>query len=238
MGYKHPALTEIYSEIGFEHGTFGPAQFLPLVATLGELGYSSVEMQPNPVIRHDTGIPLPVIQSKILCWSPDKKSKLIQLADNTLVLNLPGAYTGWVNFRGEVEKILNVLELAGVRSFYSISLNTADQLNTQDPEFRIGKYLNCGGKRIPEIFKESREAVDITMGRGVLEQNGFNRQLRIAVRILSDSSQNIQFNSTFNNRLDGKPILSHLENLHTESNESFESLITDTVRNQIMGGKK
>lgn len=241
MGYKNPALTEIYSEFQFENGTFGPAQFLPLLPLFAELGFAAVEMQAATEVKGlDIGKPSPQLVAKILLWSgEEERRKLIQVSQDNLTVNSPGKYEGWETFLELIRTLLRIVERSGISisTLSTVSLNTIDEIHVEDPEFSIGKYLNCGGPRIPSVFHEVAEPVDMTLGRGILSMNGFNRQLRVAVRT-EGPNQRILLTSIFKNRLDGRAPLEVLEMLHDESTASFKSLVSPTTENEVMGGMK
>lgn len=75
------------------------------------------------------------------------------------------------------------------------------------------------------------------MGQGFPSADGFNKAVRITVRTLDNDVQ-FQIVATFG-RADWQSDFDTLMNgLHDESVECFESLITDRVRNEVMGGQR
>jgi hypothetical protein len=96
-------------------------------------------------------------------------------------------------------------------------------------------YVNCGGKIVPEWYKGSRETLDITLGRALVKEDTWNRQ--IIVRVRRREPVSIEFRVGLHNVVGSSERWKDvLETLHDESNQVFESLITDTTRNEIMGG--
>ena len=115
-------------------------------------------------------------------------------------------------------------------------LQTIDNFSVNREGFSLGQYLNCGGDKVPAWYQNSNESADITLGKGFLEEDMKNRQIKIGIRKQKDSFS-VRIDSIFHNKLNTNRDLNEvLEELHAESNESFESMITDKVRNEIMKG--
>lgn len=89
---------------------------------------------------------------------------------------------------------------------------------------------------MPRWYHDASVSSDITLGRGLLRDDGRNRQIRIAVRVDATQVQ-IQINSVFHDGLgSSESVDGRLAQLHDESTRTFEGLITDTTR-ALMGGE-
>jgi uncharacterized protein (TIGR04255 family) len=239
VSYVKPILIEIYSETHFESGSFPPDQFFDVVPRLKEIGFSEVEIGEVGLIAVDaeeqqvthSNVP------RIRCWTKDR-SRLVQLSEDVVVVNLVGEYPGWDAFRDLFSSAHDTLPDPLVsRKVESLSLNTIDRLRVPRQGYRLGRYLACGGKFLPEWYSESTEAVDITLGRGILQEDGFNRQFRFKVRVKAEVSAEIR--STFHDLVQAQLSLHKaLEKLHDESSRAFEEMITNETRHSVMGGEK
>jgi hypothetical protein len=130
----------------------------------------------------------------------------------------------------------NLLQVVGeAADFDSGSLQTIDQLDVPRSGFQVGRYLVCGGEYIPGTYQSSSEPCDISLGRGLLPSDGFNRQLQLSVKA-DGPKMRIRWHATFTNRLRGASVAQRLEDLHNESTKMFEAMITDETR-QFMEGE-
>jgi uncharacterized protein (TIGR04255 family) len=150
-----------------------------------------------------------------------------------VVFNQVGQYLGWNDFKANMGQLVQVI--GDESSFDSVSLQTIDQLEVPRSEFTLGRYLVCGGTYVPGLYESSAEPCDISLGRGLLASDGFNRQLQVKVTSVG-SGMRVRWHATFTNKLQGNSIAAKLEALHSESNEMFESMITDDTR-RFMGGQ-
>lgn len=243
MSYKKPILTEIYATIFLVKGTLTQTKFFDIIPKIKESGLTEIEVgqikqislskaQDNLEELLHTSIP------RIRCWN-DNKTQLVQLSPDRLIINQVGEYLGWDKFESFFNKNLTLVkESLGSISYKSLLLNTIDNLTIPKKEYSLGKYLNCGGNKIPEWYRGSKEAIDISLGRGLLEVDHQNRQIQVKVRI---QNENVHINivSIFHDEIvDNMSITDSLNKLHLESSESFESIITDFTRNKIMEGIK
>jgi uncharacterized protein (TIGR04255 family) len=231
MGYKKPTIIEIYIECFLAPSTLTVSRLFEIVPVLKEKGFTDIELQPSFQVA--TGEPN--LQPRIRCWSGDRK-KLIQLSQDNLVVNLVGDYPGWRAFTELLESAVSaVCNSIGEFAIVSMNLNTIDRFSVPVKSYVFDHYVNCGGKMVPEWYKGSREALDITLGRGLVKEDTWNRRINVKVRRRDPVV--IEFRVGLHNVVtSGKSWKAVLETLHDESNEIFESLITDSTRSEIMGG--
>lgn len=237
MAYKKPILIEIFSELHLAEGGLAPAGFFELVPALKEAGLSEVELAQvetlavNPAQREVRQHTAP----RVMCWSGDR-TKLVQLSPDLVVVNQLGQYLGWGAFEdlfGRVKGIL-VARLGAVAPT-SLSLNTIDSMSPPREDFTVGKYLDCGGMFVPRWYHDVASSADITLGRGLLREDGLNRQLRIAIRVDAATAK-VQMNAVFHNALTASDSVDGtLSALHDESTRTFEGVIADGTRT-LMGG--
>ncbi len=237
MSFRNPALVEIFAEAHFEPGSFPSSRFFDVVPKLKSIGFTDVGI--------DSAIGPEVIESpelllqpppRIRCWSP-KRNRLVQLWPDTLAVNLVGPYPGWDDyfrlFRTVHEAVRSII---GAVQLDTLALHTIDKFVVPIAMFTAGKYLQCGGVRIPAWYSDTRQAFDITLGKGLLKTDGFNRVLRIAGRP-AEETFTIQITSLFHDAAHGKSAEELLSTLHEESNVSFYSLVTQTTVDEVMGGR-
>jgi uncharacterized protein (TIGR04255 family) len=236
MSYNKPILTEIFSELYLEQSTLSPSLFFELVPALKKCGFTQIEfaeaanLQSTQFGRQLTRVP------RVRCWSDDRR-RLVQLSPDLVVANQVGEYLGWQAFRELFSSVKSVLQSQSLLRVRSLSLNTTDQLKVPATGFVLGAYLECGGTMIPSWFKQASGPADIIYGKGDVATDGFNRQLQLSVQ-RNSSEMLLRAQLIFHDRVSAPDDLeSKLEGLHQESNQSFESLITDRVRH-LMGGTK
>ena len=237
MGYKEPILVEIFLELHLPEGRLTPASFFDLVPALKE-EFPEVEIQQveNIALYPAVGEVTRTATPRVRCWSKER-TRLVQLSPDLVVVNQVGQYLGWKAFEDHFGSVKAVLDHAmGRVDVTSISLNTLDSMVTPREGFAVGTYLNCGGNVVPGWYRDATSSCDITLGRGVLRDDGFNRQIRIAIRVDATQAQ-IKMNAVFHDKLGpGVSIDQNLDRLHKESNRTFEDIITATTR-QRMGGR-
>jgi uncharacterized protein (TIGR04255 family) len=230
----------MYIEVYFEPGSFAPPRFFDLVPKLKDIGFADVEFGNVGRVRIDPlegsleGGTIP----RIRCWSVDRK-RLVQLSPDTVFVNLVnivGEYPGWDEFHSLFCSVNEAVQsTVGRPRIDTLSLNTIDELRVPLSNFVVGKYLDCGGKRIPAWYADTKEAFDIILRKGVLKTDGFNRLLNVAGRPSTDVFL-LRILSEFHNVRGETRVEELLSTLHEESNESFESLLTKTTRDEVMGG--
>jgi len=217
MGYPTPILKEIYSEIWIEQNILTPPVFFEVVPKLKEIKLNKVEfgevvgiaLHPKRTVEQQT-VP------RVRCWS-DSQENLVQLSPNIVVVNQLHNYKGWKAFREFFENVLNTLKpIVTPNHINSISLNTVDILKTPRKDFSFERYLNCDGPNLPKWYKGFSGSCDLTMGKG-FKPEGKN----MLVHLTSIFHDKLKTSGNWQDLL---------EQLHQESNHSFESLITDETR--------
>jgi uncharacterized protein (TIGR04255 family) len=242
VSFDKPALVEIFVEIHLEPGSFPPPQFFDVVPKIKGLGFADVEMgSVDRVAVNEAASPesagelLLQTAPRIRCWSGDRH-RLVQLWPDTIAVNLVGKYPGWDDYSRLFNDVCDAVRtVTGHLPIEMLALHTIDQIDVPLAGFTVGKYLQCGGKRIPSWYADTAQAFDITLGKGLLKTDGFNRVLKIAGRA-ADETFTIRILSVFQDTIKAKSIEQSLSDLHDESNESFYSLITPTTANQVLGG--
>jgi len=163
MGYKKPTIIEIYIECFLAPSTLTVSRLFEVVPALKEKGFTDIELQPS----FQVGIGEPNLQPRIRCWSEGRK-KLVQISEDNLIVNLVGEYPGWPEFTELLESAVSVVgSRTGEFAIASMNLNTIDRFSVPVNSYVFDRYVNCGGKIVPEWYKGSRDARDITLGRGV-----------------------------------------------------------------------
>lgn len=234
--YKKPVLAEIFSEITLEQGSLDDSQYFDLVPIFKEKGFTNVEMGKSFSTPTDANQAEIALVPRVRCWD-STKTRLVQVARDLLVVNLVGNYSGWPGFQNLFEIGFNALtSVISKEKIRSISLHTIDKWKVPASDFTFSKYLNAGGKRIPAWYSDVKDPCDINLGRGFLNRDGYNKKLNIALR-RSEEGYEFRITSEFHQAVKkGQVINELLGRLHDESNESFESIITDITREQVMGG--
>lgn len=228
LGYKHPLLLEIFSELRFAQGTLPHGRVIEMVSALGKKVPGSVEFGQLLV---PGGPQPPNIAPTVRHWSDDRKV-LFQFSQDLVVLNQVQQYKGWDAFLVLFRTLRGVLEDAFGKQLpvSSLSLNTIDRLEIRQTEFRLGEYLNCDGTLIPSCYSDAQEPFDIVMGRGVVAVNGRNRQIRLAGR-REQAVFAVQMEVHLERSVaSASAMAATLEELHTESTDLFESMITAKTR--------
>lgn len=239
VSYHSPIIIEIYAELSLQPGSLPFERFFDLVPKLRSFGFPVVERGEIP--EDDPSSAVGSRAEMIRCWSEDRL-RLVQIAQDTIVMNLvspDGSYPGWRTFIDSlVTPALSVISSAVPECQpQSVSLSTIDRADIdRTPSFTLGDYLNCGGPRIPSILADTTIAFAYDAGQGVLAIDGFNRQLHISGGPARDAFI-IHIHTVFQVRAGAvAEVIPTLEKLHSESNESFESLITERMRTEVMKG--
>lgn len=238
MAYRKPTLIETYVELHLGRGSLTEGQFFDVVPALKKLGYDDIELTTVGLsLDIKQGRPAPREKQRVRCWKPGRR-ELVQVGEDLLVVNLTGEYPGWDAFLKIFSEAQSAL-IEGLSRIQikSINLGSIDRFEVPIDDYSFSSYFDVGGKVVPAWYSNSREAIDIDLGSGILESDGRNRQIHIDVRIADSVIIGIrcQFHDAVSS---GADLDSVLAQLHDESNEAFESIITDSVREQIMGGKK
>ena len=244
MSYSRPIIIELFAELFFEPGSFQFAQFFDVVPSLHDLGFTEVESAEVAQFEADTAtqqIRPAVRQPRVTCWSSDR-TRLVQLIPDNIVMNLvsPDAtYPGWNTFLTTVvhPAIESVKRLKSRPRVASVALNAVDRFTFRLSDGPLGEYLNCGGPRIPAILADTVQPFDYDIGRGLLPVNARNRQIHI--NGWPDATEyTVNIHTVFHEKLgDDEYPEAKLEKLHDDANATFETLITDRLRNEIMKGR-
>lgn len=239
MAYRKPTLTETYSELRLTQGSLTEARFFELVPKVKEKGFTEIEFAAVGLsLEIKEGRPFPREQQRVRCWKPGR-TQLVQVGEDLLVINLTGQYPGWDAFLSLFHQGREALSegLPDVE-VDSLSLVTIDKFLVEKDAFSASSHLNVGGPIIPGWYSNTPESLDINLGKGLLAVDGRNRQVNINVKAGSDPVS-VTIRSQFVDKLPpGSDLNEVLERLHKESNATFESLITDRLRSEIMGGAK
>jgi uncharacterized protein (TIGR04255 family) len=225
--YRKPLLVEVYSELQLEPQLAAPAIF--------EIARGLADVVPNTELGHVSAIGgFPALLPALKCWDGAHK-RLVQLCASTVVVNQVGEYLGWTVFEQLFQRVhAQLARVAPSGAILSISLHALDQLRVPEEEFRLGAYLKCGGRFLPQYYAEVSEPCDYHLGRGALATDNFNRQVHVTLRH-EDKSMIVQMETVFQDRLrPDRSVASLLDQLHREATDTFEELITDETR-RLMG---
>lgn len=240
MGYRNPTLTEILAELHLEAGTLPEKSFMSLARELAACGFEDQEFMNAVIIENQDQEqePEPKVVPRIRCWDRERV-RLVQLSPDVVYANLIGEYPGWEKFVEHMQTtrtaIANALNIQV--QFTRVDLTTIDKWKVGLEGFTIGQYLDCDGPFIPRWYSEVGVSSDIILGQGFHHKDGFNKKLHITIRT---SEHNVQFQirATFGVTGEQMDFDALMDRLHKEAVQCFESLITDKVRNEVMGGKK
>ena len=242
MSYKRPVIVEIYADLYLEAGTLPFGRFFEVVPQLQKNGFPVVEAADVSMVEGTSPSGQVGATHRVRCWSEDR-SRLVQLAPDNVAMNLvspDGTYPGWDAFISSVTSptLQSLAVSLGSWNPQSVGLHVLDRVTVSySPAFSLGTYLNCGGPRIPSILGDTAVAFDYDIGRGLLQIDGKNRQIHMSGRVNRDVYL-IEMHSVLHDRVaDRGDLGATLDRLHDESVEWFESLITDTMRNDVMQGE-
>lgn len=241
MAYKRPLLRELIAEVSLAPGSLPEASFLSLANCLTASGLSIPEFRSFTSLSViDPLLPPQARQGPRLKLWNQEKSKLVQYSPDEFFLHLIGPYLGWDAFL-DLQALAEDAVLSSVSApldIKAVSLIALDEMKVEKSSFTLGEYLHCGSKFVPSWYGNSTEAVDISLGRGLLESDGYNTSVQIAVRPDSSDLVSIELQSSFRILVSpGHGLRDTLELLHSKSLEAFEEMITDKTRDQIMGGR-
>jgi len=241
VNYKKPTLVEIYTELFFSREFLTPEKFFDIVPKIKEIGMGTVEVGQPLMVRGETikgdNIEQQIAPTpRVRCWNSDK-SQLVQLSQDLLVVNLVGNYPGWEEYRSLFDSILDKLRaLSPTLKVKALALHTIDKFSRPQKDFELSDYLNVGGPLIPSWYKSAKTPLDITLGKGFLEADGFNEQFRCSLR-RGPENFDLKATTAFKKMISsGEEITTVLEDLHADSTRCFESWITDKTRGEVMGG--
>ncbi len=118
-----------------------------------------------------------------------------------------------------------------------LDLTAIDKWKVASEGFTIGKYLNCGGPFIPRWYSDVSVSSDISLGQGHHRIDGFNKKVNAKV-VTSVDQVEFTLNTSFGVTRPERPFDELIEDLHRQSVDCFEGMITDLVRDGIMGGRR
>lgn len=239
--YNNPTLKEMYVQIDFDKSSLTTEDVFKVASEVMKMGFTETQTVPvNQVTITPTGVAQELaIQQRFRFWKPDK-TLLIQVMPQQLIMNQVGQYIGWTNFSKNLFEVVSKISNAGLKNSIkpsSLLLCAIDGFLAPEKDFKLGRFLNCEGKILPQYYKDTKHSLDISYGKGFLESDGYNRQLTLSARHIPPKFE-VNFQTIFQNKFSSmSDMKSTLEDLHDESNDFFEDMITDFFRNEIMGGK-
>lgn len=239
MGYTNPTLTEIFTELHLEENTLPEKSLMTLARELATSGFDDQEFMQAIIESQDqVQEPEPKIVPRIRCWDRER-IRLVQLSPDAVFLNLIGEYPGWGKFSEHVRTTRELLAAALKKNVEParVEFTTIDKWKVDLAGFTIGQYLNCGGSFIPAWYSDVSVSSDISLGQGFHHKDGFNKRVKVTVRISEDD---VQFQILITSGVTGQrgDFDKLMDQLHIESIQFYEEIITDKVRNEVMGGKK
>ena len=228
MPYANPSLTEIFVELRTEPGGLGLQESSQIATKL--------QTRLGAPMEWTQAVGPGLIEPRIRCWSTERR-ELVQLGPDLFVVNRLGPYLGWDSFMELFGWALGVVtEVSPAFTPATVALSTVDGIDAPRDGFTMGRYLACGGRFVPGWYADVRDASDINLGRGTIDENAYNRQASIAVRMAPERAL-VQLNVMLQERIGGtSDLLGVLARLHDESNQMFEDIISDGTR-ALMGGK-
>lgn len=250
MAYQKPLLKEIVATLHLRERSLAPPDFFELVPRLLQRGFSKVEIpgMPVPVSVGPAAIERPAGQSmleqlspQIRCWTEDN-SRLVQLSVDRISVNhvVKNEYLGWQKYRQQAFDVVfeAFTQTKGTPAVQAVEMVAIDELQVPSDGFTLGRYLNCGGNKLPRWYHDKSASCDITMGLGFVNLDGFNYRYSIRTRH-KDSQASVKIESAFVQSVPaGRTAIDVLEELHAMSNAHFEDLITDYTRTEVMGGAR
>jgi uncharacterized protein (TIGR04255 family) len=231
VSYKKPLLIEILVEIHLEVGSFHFQQIVSVLPRLHELGFSTVEW--DQAVRPKEQSQELELSPRVRCWSEDRK-RLVQLSPDLLVVNQLGHYNGWAKFKETVMDVARVsMESLRLPPARFLALKTIDQLEAPADGFSVGRFFKCDGETLPRSLSFLSVACDLNWGSGLVQKDGFNRSVVLAVKPPSEGGQvDSRLLCTFQRKLEGE-IGVLLDALHDDAVKTFEGLITDETRRRM-----
>jgi len=232
MSYKKPIIVEIYTRIFLNNGQLSNSRILDFACSLKEIGYTNNDI----VLASEPSTGTNEFTSRIRCWDQEK-IKLIQLSKDTIIFNYVKEYPGWTAFKEFVKEGLDALDKNINTNFQSVDIRTIDTFEIPDDSYRFGDWINCKSDKIPAWYNDSTDTIDITMGKGSIKSDCQNRQLLLSAR-KEGGKVRFKIEAAFHDRKHHDDLFSMMDTFHQESNHTFESIITDRVRIEIMEGKQ
>lgn len=167
MKYKNPSIVEALCELTFAPETpWDSTIFGRLYERVkdnfpqreeGEMLTATLTMSLQP-----TQAPAPPQMQRTprMVFSRDNRTRLVQVAERVLTINVLAPYPGWCEFRpmilAAMDAYRNVTEIPAASQ---IVLRYLDRFETEDEQSRLGDWLNCNGSLFPKDLAEQSLAV-------------------------------------------------------------------------------
>jgi uncharacterized protein (TIGR04255 family) len=239
MSYKKPTLIEQYLEFSFKKDTISQSMMFDIVPLIKGIDLDNIEITNIDQALLLEGQIQKASIPRFRCWSKDRNS-LVQLSPDQVIINKVGKYLGWTDFSELYTKTLVALEpKVKINDIQAVTFTTIDLFQEPMHNFLIDKFLNCNGAIIPQWYNNVKEPIDIAIGKGFLPNDGYNKQIKIAGRKLNEEYQ-IHITSLFQKKVNISNVESlkkEIEELHDDSNYTFEAMITEYLRENILGGQ-
>ncbi|MFN0274267.1 MAG: TIGR04255 family protein [Chitinophagales bacterium] len=228
MSYKNPILAEIYVEFFLIEPASSNDQ-LDLVQILKSNGYDNITL-PNEI--YNLSPPQKTINTKYIRCMNETGDKLIQVSPQVFVMNAIGNYKGKDDFFTFFHSGVNYLKETNLfNSINGLSLNTIDRLDVVlNDNFLFQDYINCEGEIVPKWYKGSIYPIDINYGKGVPGKDEYNKQVKLSGRI-NDDKYSFELQTLLRFQIEDTTLIENFFNdIYVESNQIFENVITDKVR--------
>jgi len=229
---------EIVADLYLEPGSLPEKSLMAIARELAEHDLDDLEFAQGVVVESQDQALVPKIVPRIRCWDSER-IRLVQLSPDAVSVNLIGEYPGWEKFREHIRISRASIESALKRDLQLIrvELQTIDKWKVDSAGFTIGQHLNCGGTFIPQWYSSVSVSSDINLGQGFHNKDGFNKKVNVQVRT-SEADAQFQIVIVLGVSAQERDFNTMMEQLHSESVQFFEEIITDRVRDKIMGGQK
>lgn len=239
MDYRNPTLTEIVAHLNLEAGSLPEKSFMAIAREMAEHELDDLELGQMVVqSQDDDQAPQTNVVPRIRFWDRER-IRLVQVSQDAVSVNLIGEYPGWERFREHIRISRASIESALKHDLHitRVELQTVDKWKVDSAGFTIDQYLDCGGILIPQWYSGVSVSSDINLGRGFYQKDGFNKRVHVRVRTSEDNVQ-FQILIAFGVSDQQRDFDTLMDELHSESVQCFEAIITDRVRDEIMGGQK
>ena len=238
MSYRKPTLEEIVLRLRFSEGGLSHGYGVELVSKLKGLGLTDIQMAAtlDAVPATPAESPSPRVLPRMRCWD-DQHLRLVQIAQDMIVINQTKQYLGWSQFRELVEGVASFLDKDKLfATLKDLELRALDRMSIPRPSYRFSDWMQCDGTYLPQFYQDATTSLDVDMGIGLLELDGFNRQFHAHAQVKAKEVE-LRLQTVLARRITADDNWrTVLEELHTESNSVFENVITDRVRYEIMQG--
>jgi len=167
MKYKNPSIVEALCEFTFAPETpWDSTIFGRLYERVkndfpkreeGELLTATLTMSLQPT---QTPAPPQMQRTPRMVFSRDDRTRLVQVAERVLTINVLAPYPGWEAFRPMILDTMNAYrDITEIREASQVVLRYLDRFETEDEQFRLGDWLNCDGGLFPRELADQSLAV-------------------------------------------------------------------------------